>query len=401
MKTSCFLGCAAILGIGTATLFSQAPANDNFDNRAVLAGNSVSFSGSLSNATLEGSEPPLVFGPDPMNGSIWWSWTATASTPVIVSVSRDYSAGPMVSAALEVFSGTNLSQLQQLYYTSFDFPAGRYLSFMAGAGSNYQFRVSGHWLGTVSAQLTASTIPVIIRQPESCTVSPYGSAAFYVIAAGMPYKPRCQWLFNGTPIPEETAPTLVLRNLLSNNAGNYSVIVSNSGGVTESAAAVLSVTDTNPLPRVMALPPTNASKVPFLLTGEPRRWYRFEVTSDVLNWPQNVFVINSFVQATNTLNFCTALRTNAQETFVRVTLSSNTDVCVAQLKAMRAALDLAAIENKLSPLSWYVFETLEPYLRLRPDGYPSLCPQLGTYVAGATITNPPTCSLSSVGHIIP
>ena len=262
MKSRCF-GCfAAILIFGTTTVTAQAPVNDNFDNRMVLSGNSVTFSGSLSNATLESGEPPLVFPSYPTNGSIWWSWTATASTPVIISVSRDYSAGAMVGAALEVFLGTNLAALQGLDYTSFDVPAGRYLKFMAGTGSNYQFRVSGYWPGIVNAQLTASANPVILQQPQSCTVSPYGSASFYVIAAGIP-RTTNQWLFNEVPIPGETTPTLVMRNVVTNNAGNYSVIVSNSSGVTESAAAVLTVTDTNPLPRVAALPPTNASKVPF------------------------------------------------------------------------------------------------------------------------------------------
>jgi hypothetical protein len=402
VTTRCFICWAAAPVFSSLLTFAQTPANDNFDNRTVLSGNSVSFSGSLSNATLESGEPPLVFGPNPLNGSIWWTWTATASTPVIISVSRDYSAGAMVGAALEVFSGTDLASLQGLDGTSFDVPAGRYSKFMAGAGSNYQFRVSGYWPGTVSAQLTASTNPVIIQQPQNCTVSPYGSASFYVIAAGIP-KTTNQWLFNEVPIPGETAPSLVVRNVVTNNAGNYSVIVSNSGGATESPAAVLTVTDTNPLPRVTALRPTNASTAPFLLTGEPGRWYRFEVTSNVFNWPQ-VFgsqFISSFAQATNTTNFYTTLRTNAQQTYVRVTLSSNTDICVAQLKRLRAARDLYAIGNKQSPLSSYTLSVLKPYVRIEPAGNLPACPAGGTYSVGATITNSPSCSLPSIGHVLP
>src|SRR5262249_52328469 len=133
-----------LLVIGAATVLGQVPANDNFNNRTVLSGNSVAFSGSLSNATVESGEPPSVSSfYYPNNGSIWWSWTATQSCPVVVSVSRDYSTGPASSAVLEVFSGTDLAHLQQLDYTPFDVPVGRYLKFMAEAGSNYQFRASG------------------------------------------------------------------------------------------------------------------------------------------------------------------------------------------------------------------------------------------------------------------
>src|SRR5207249_11804783 len=105
-----------------------------------------------------------------------------------------------------------------------------------------------------------------------------------------------------------------VHNVLTNAAGNYSVIVSNSGGVTQSAAAVLSVTDTNPVPVVTALPPTNSSRVPFILTGEPGRWYKFEVKNDLLD-PFALYA--QYGQATNTANSFSVPRFDQQKQFLK------------------------------------------------------------------------------------
>lgn len=397
MRFCGFTFVAASLLAGGSMAVAQAPANDDFANRTLLAGNSVSFSGSLSNATVESGEPPEVsFYYN--YGSVWWSWTATQSCPVVVSVSRDYSTGPALSAVLEVFSEKSLADLQRLDYTPFDIPAGRYLKFMAGAGSNYQFRVSGRVAGTFSAQLTASAIPVILRQPESCTVSPYASASFYVIAAGIP-TPTYQWRFNGSALAGQTAPTLVVHTILTNKTGNYSVTVSNSGGAVESAAAVLSVIDTNPVPVVLQLPPTNTSQVPFIVTGEAGRWYRFEMSTDLVYWfhdsPWDGYW---YGKATNTSTMFSIGRYFPQQQFLNVSLNVPTDACIGQLKAMQAALDLSTIEKKRSPIDAYVMGDLKPYVSFPLNGDYPPCPENGAYAPGSTVTNPPVCSLAARGH---
>jgi hypothetical protein len=302
-----------------------------------------------------------------------------------------------LNAALEVFSGTNFAQLQRLDYTSFQIPGVRYLKFTATVGSSYQLRVSGHWQGDFTAQLTASPAPVIVRQPDSCTVSPYGSTAFYVIAAGLP-APSFQWMFNGAALPGQTAPVLTVHNVQTNLAGNYSVIVSNSGGATQSADAVLTVTDTNPVPILTALPPTNATQVPFLLKGEPGRWYRFDATDDFVNWYGTVNYV-WFGSATNMVSTFRVPRNNQERQFIRASLNVPTDVCIGHLKAMSGALNLYAIENKLLPNDGYSLDNLAPY---SPGGTNPVCPQGGTYFAGSTITNNPVCSVEPYyGHHLP
>jgi hypothetical protein len=54
-----------------------------------------------------------------------------------------------------------------------------------------------------------------------------------------------------------------------------------------------------------------------------------------------------------------------------------------------------ALENKLSSSATYPLTNLKPYIRLTSGGNLPGCPGGGSYTKGATVTNAPTCSLSS------
>ena len=83
--------------------------------------------------------------------------------------------------------------------------------------------------------------PVITSQPQSQSASQTGFAVFSVAAIGNP-PPNYQWQFNNTNLPGATSPTFALNNLTTNQAGNYSVVVTNSAGVSNSLSAMLFVT---------------------------------------------------------------------------------------------------------------------------------------------------------------
>src|SRR5947208_17193148 len=84
MRQPCLLA-AALLG-SLAGAFGQAPpANDDFANRTVLSGSSITFTGTLAGATYESAETnhfDLISG----SGSVWWTWTAPASSHVVVTM---------------------------------------------------------------------------------------------------------------------------------------------------------------------------------------------------------------------------------------------------------------------------------------------------------------------------
>ncbi|MDB6018213.1 MAG: hypothetical protein JWR19_2702 [Pedosphaera sp.] len=89
--------------------------------------------------------------------------------------------------------------------------------------------------------------PVITGQPQNQTVSAGGGAAFSVTAAGSPPL-SYQWRFNGTNISGATASSYSIGNVQTTNAGNYSVVVSNTVGSVTSSNATLTVTVNQALP---------------------------------------------------------------------------------------------------------------------------------------------------------
>jgi|GEM_PF-687194 len=98
---------------------------------------------------------------------------------------------------------------------------------------------------TISFQATnaappVASPPVITLQPRNAAAGDGGFAIFSVDATGIP-APAYQWQFNGTNLPGATGSALVLNGVTANQAGNYSVIVTNTAGATNTGAATLLV----------------------------------------------------------------------------------------------------------------------------------------------------------------
>ncbi len=99
--------------------------------------------------------------------------------------------------------------------------------------------------GTVGAtndtwELIAVDLPLINEHPTSHYRLAGESATFRVEAVqstSMAY----QWYHGNTPIPDATAPTFTIPNVRSEDAGEYSVLVSNGCGATRSHPALLTL----------------------------------------------------------------------------------------------------------------------------------------------------------------
>ncbi len=88
--------------------------------------------------------------------------------------------------------------------------------------------------------LSSATPPVITLQPTNQTFQVGSSVSFSVTASGstpLSY----QWSFNGTNISGATDVTLILTNVQLSQAGNYSVLVTNLYGSTNSLPATLTI----------------------------------------------------------------------------------------------------------------------------------------------------------------
>ena len=102
--------------------------------------------------------------------------------------------------------------------------------------------------------------PQITNQPDSVVVAPGTNVDFSVGATGSSLK--YQWRFNSTNIAGATASAYSIASVDLTNAGNYSVIVTNSTGANTSSFAYLSVT----------MPPTNAPGSIVAPTGMVNWW---------------------------------------------------------------------------------------------------------------------------------
>ncbi|MEY4917945.1 MAG: hypothetical protein RL616_1858 [Verrucomicrobiota bacterium] len=143
--------------------------------------------------------------------------------------------------------------------------------------TNVQLTNAGYYLiritnsagttNSASALLTVWQPPIITNQPVNFTNVAGGSASFAVVAGGVPAL-SYQWRLNpNTPQAGATSATFNLANLRASQAGNYSVIITNSAGSVTSSPAALVVT--NPLPAVAIIPVISGANFQFTFNGIP------------------------------------------------------------------------------------------------------------------------------------
>jgi lysophospholipase L1-like esterase len=90
------------------------------------------------------------------------------------------------------------------------------------------------------ANLTVLVPPAISTQPQSCT-NVVGTTAMFGVAASGTTPLSYQWQFNGANVPGATGTSLTLNSVQAGDAGNYTVVVTNSGGAITSAVATLTI----------------------------------------------------------------------------------------------------------------------------------------------------------------
>jgi len=106
---------------------------------------------------------------------------------------------------------------------------------------NYYVKVSNS-AGTATSQpatLTVIVPPSIQMQPTSQTVNGGAPVTFTVSASGT--SPAYQWFHNGVAIPGASTASITLNGVGLADAGQYRVVVSNSGGAATSVLATLAV----------------------------------------------------------------------------------------------------------------------------------------------------------------
>jgi len=163
------------------------------------------------------------------------------------------------------------------------------------------------WLSGWVPQLA----PNILTNPVSQTVTAGMSASFNVVATGIP-DPTYQWQKNGNNILSGTNATFGIMAVVTDDAGTYSVIVSNIAGSVTSSNATLTVLGTAPVASFTATPTSGTEPLGVTFT-------------DTSSGSSNVYLSWNFGDAntSNTLGGTTILHTYAAGTYNVTLIASN------------------------------------------------------------------------------
>lgn len=171
-----------------------------------------------------------------------------------------------------------------------------------GEVGNYTVVLS-NFVGSVTSSVANLALgspgsgPGIVTQPHDATVLVGGSTNFSCVATGSP-SPSFFWRKNGSPIAGGANGTNTLSNVTTNDAGNYTVVVSNSVNSVTSQVAVLNVVR---LPSLLPIDKSN-NVVRMQFTRDAGASYQVQYTPKVpTNTWQTLTNFPAQAQATNTL----------------------------------------------------------------------------------------------------
>jgi prepilin-type N-terminal cleavage/methylation domain-containing protein len=86
--------------------------------------------------------------------------------------------------------------------------------------------------------------------------------------------------------------------------------------------------------------------------------------------------------------------------FVRARATSQKNACINNLRQIDGAIQQWALENNQGINATVTTTDIKPYIRLTSTSQLPPCPGGGTY-AVTTTSSSPTCTKSSVGHLLP
>ena len=184
-----------------------------------------------------------------------------------------------------------------------------------GAHSYFAVAYDNQGVSATSAvvSVTAIIAPAITQQPQSRTNFISTEATFSVTATGdapLAY----QWRFNNAPIAAATSPSLSVTNVHAPQAGNYTVVITNSGGSITSAVAVLTVI--LPVPASLNQASRSTGGV-FQMTLTGSDGARYEIQSNTNLNQTNWITIGFVTNAGGATVFSDLLATNVPQNFYR------------------------------------------------------------------------------------
>ena len=155
--------------------------------------------------------------------------------------------------------------------------------------------------------------PVILSQPQSRT-NLVGATADFSVSASSCTPLAYQWFFNGGVLTNQTNNTLMIVSTGPANAGDYTALVTASGGSTTSAVATLTVSATPIITSVDGNPDGSFS---LNLAGGAGCTYVFETTTNLDSLGIWLPVATNTVGSNGLWQFNDAQATNFSQRFYR------------------------------------------------------------------------------------
>ena len=336
----------------TALGWAQVPQNDFFTNRIQLSGAVVEFEANTTEATWGESACEEPWSSDGYSNTVWWSWTAPESSPVILErlpvLTRWRLNYPNFAyARLSVFASTNLCELPLHRVCEIGLlNYGQHAAFQAQAGVEYTIQMAGG-IGTNSFhfRLMMTNAPVFRLQPVSQVVPIGDSAMLSVHAIGLS-PVHFQWSQDGKLLAGATNRMVAFDNISLENAGEYCVVVSNLTGMNTSQVARLTVATNVMPPRLVAHPDLSGNLFRFSVVSDVPRRYRVETPQD-LKPPSGLWYFTDVVSVSNDTTVF-LLRRDTPSKFVRLSFHREEAVCVNNLEQIRTAIWFYAEDHHLA-----------------------------------------------------
>ncbi|HLH56203.1 MAG TPA: immunoglobulin domain-containing protein [Verrucomicrobiae bacterium] len=114
-------------------------------------------------------------------------------------------------------------------------------------------RISGNAVDLGAFEFPETGLPIIAAQPSNQTVFAGSNVIFSVVCTSGTFPIGCVWFRNSIPLPGATNFSLQLLSVSTNQAGAYSVVITNNVGATTSQPATLTVMP-GPLPLITMEP---------------------------------------------------------------------------------------------------------------------------------------------------
>ncbi|MDB4584636.1 HYR domain-containing protein, partial [Draconibacterium sp.] len=203
------------------------------------------------------------------------AWNATATDNCVGAITLSYSLSGVTTGTGTSLNNANLNVgTTTVTWTATD--------------------INGNF-SSCSFDVVVTEAPAITTDPVTQSVCLNGSVTFTAAASGTP-APTFQWRKNGVNIPAETASTYTINPVLSSDAANYDVVVTNSCGSATSTPATLTVST----PPIITAQPANQTdciggSVLFTVTaanGETPYSYSWEALRPAGAWTDAATVPN-------------------------------------------------------------------------------------------------------------